>query len=933
MSKKTEPGMAYNMSKLNKVFALLSILLLMTTIWVFLDDYLRPWKLVQIEAMKIKARKLEKDLKKEVGSIDQAAVEKIEKEITAGQKIVEGRQDQLAKVDNGLRVILKDIQNETIENGKLNASISAIGFQQGKAWAHHQKEKSDKLFAEMIAKKKLFAESKDKLKALVVKKKSSKKQLLALNAEVYEQEKLLSDLVTTRNLLNKALAKTKMDPLWALRNLPFIDFLDPTLKIQQVVMKNLTDDRYFQHVAKVDRCTTCHTFIDQPGYETEANPHRTHPKLDLMLGKDSPHPIKSIGCTSCHGGEGHRVHDFNSIAHTPENEKQKAEWIKKYNWHAPHKVPQIMYKKSMTEAGCVKCHSGVEWIPQATVLNEGRKNIEKFGCYGCHKIKGWEHKRKPGPSLLKISSKVSKKFFKSWVWSPKSFNSHAKMPSFFNQDNNKRPDFMKKNIAEVNAIAEFVWSKSSSYKPFMRYTGGNSKNGKKIIGEVGCMGCHGVEGFALHSEKIDAYAGPYLTGTGSKVNADWLVSWLKKPSHYQEDTIMPSFRLSDKEANDITAYLMSLKNKKFEKLSFEKADKVSRDEILISYFSAFDTARVAQAKLDKMSDRERTLELGHRSVGKYGCYSCHNIDGFEGRSPIGPELSKLGSKPLTQFGYGHEHDVEHSRDGWIQAHLINPRRWDNGIDKPFKDLLRMPNFGMTPAQAKSITTALIGQVGDYVPVAGVKRLSANEQIAEDGMKVVTKFNCIGCHQVDGFRGDILAHFEDDLNEGPPRLVGQGHRVQTDWFYDFLGNVKPIRPWLKVRMPSFKLTNEEKNKIVTGFQAKSNEKTFEDVKASVVWLPGEKVGAQKLFKSLDCITCHSGGFNRDEATAPNLHKASARLRPSWVRKWLTEPQTILEGTVMPSFWEDGESTDTEVFGGDAERQISALTKYVLELGLK
>src|SRR5690606_10600513 len=125
------------------------------------------------------------------------------------------------------------------------------------------------------------------------------------------------------------------------------------------------------------------------------------------------------------------------------------------------------------------------------------------------------------------------------------------------------------------------------------------------------------------------YAGPYLTGTGSKIkNADWLVSWLIKPDHYQEDTIMPSMRLTDREANDIAAYLLSLKNKKFESLKFEKLDGKVRDELLVEYFSAFDTLEAAKQKVEQMTERERTLELGYRSVGKYGCYSCHNIDGF-----------------------------------------------------------------------------------------------------------------------------------------------------------------------------------------------------------------------------------------------------------------------------------------------------------------
>ncbi len=35
--------------------------------------------------------------------------------------------------------------------------------------------------------------------------------------------------------------------------------------------------------------------------------------------------------------------------------------------------------------------------------------------------------------------------------------------------------------------------------------------------------------------------------------------------------------------------------------------------------------------------------------------------------------------------------------------------------------------------------------------------------------------------------------------------------------------------------------------------------------------------------------------------------------------------------MPSFWENGESLDQEVFGGDPEKQMNALVKYLLEIG--
>ncbi len=932
MSKKFGPGMAFDMEKLNKVFAFLSVLLLITVVWVFLDDYIRPWKVVQVEAMKIKKAKVEKELKSAEEALNKKKLEELQQDLIVAEKIVQTRTGEISSTESELKSIARDIKNETIVNGTLNSKVAAAVFNYGNAHSHHSSN-THTLYQEMKHYKSLFAESSDRFKNLKSSEKRLKEKLQKLNEEILSAKKELKNLTSKRDLLSKAKDSLETNGIFVLRNLPLIDYLDPSLKIQQLVLNDVTDDRYFRQVPKVDRCITCHTLIDRPGFEDQKNPHKTHPRLDLMVGADSKHPMKKVGCTICHGGEGQRVTDFNSIAHMPSSEKQKKEWIEKYNWHPPHHIASPMLKLRNTEGSCLKCHQGVEHIPGAVALNEGRRNIEKFGCYACHKIKGWEEKRKPGPSLEKIASKIDKNFFKSWVWSPKSFNSHAKMPTFFNQQNNKREDFQIKNMAEVNSIAEYVWEKSKSFTPHLKYSKGNPSKGKALIQNVGCMACHGVEGIEGDSNRIDAYTGPYLTGLGSKLDPNWLVSWLVKPQHYQPSTVMPSFRLSKTEADDIAAYLLSLKNKKFENLVFSAMNRDARDEILLTYFSAFDTLEVAKERLSKMSDRERTLELGHRSIGKYGCYSCHQIQGFDGRTPIGPELSYIGTKPLTQFGFSHEYDVEVSRDGWINAHLLNPRRWDNGVDKPFKDLLRMPNFNMTPEQARSITTALLGHVNEKIPLTGVKRLDSREVIVAEGEKVLNHFNCMGCHQVDGLRGDILKkeEYQDDISAGPPRLVEEGHRVRADWLHHFFDNVYPIRPWIKVRMPSFNMTNDQRNKIVAMFQAKANQVTFEDDTQWKTWMPGEREGALKLFKSLDCTSCHAKGFSNQEATAPDLHQVKRRLRPSWIKKWLSNPQKILEGTVMPSFWENGESLDQEVFGGDPEKQMNALVKYLLEIG--
>ena len=180
-------------------------------------------------------------------------------------------------------------------------------------------------------------------------------------------------------------------------------------------------------------------------------------------------------------------------------------------------------------------------------------------------------------------------------------------------------------------------------------------------------------------------------------------------------------------------------------------------------------------------------------------------------------------------------------------------------------------------------------------------------------------------------GDILSLYEDDINEGPPRLYGEGWRVRANWFHYFLNNVHTLRPWLKVRMPSYHYTNDQINKIVTGFQYKANRQTFVKRVGKVEWLPGEEEGAKKLWNALECVSCHSGGFNSEEAQAPNLHYSKLRLRPTWIKRWFENPQTIMPGTRMPSFWEGGESLEDTIFGGDPEKQMNALVKYLQSIG--
>ena len=99
---------------------------------------------------------------------------------------------------------------------------------------------------------------------------------------------------------------------------------------------------------------------------------------------------------------------------------------------------------------------------------------------------------------------------------------------------------------------------------------GNAEKGQEIFDVVGCRGCHIIEPDPNNLPEDHNLTnllkehGPNLINLGSKTSAQWVYDWLKDPNEYWHDTRMPNLRLSDEEAKNLTAYLMSFTNPEIE---------------------------------------------------------------------------------------------------------------------------------------------------------------------------------------------------------------------------------------------------------------------------------------------------------------------------------------------------------------------------------
>ncbi len=911
----------YSVAKTFFWFAIVSLVLTACLVGIVYEDYRRDWKDYQKKFTALKLEKIKLEISAADQNIDKAEVARLTQEIKAAE---------VSAASNGA------------QSSRLEKELFALETRLTKAKDNYQTLKqfldSDRYFYEEYTEKKdVRAQSYGKkMRELSPRVAKAKADQDALQKEVDAKTAELASFAEKRkNLqrdLDKVLAeKTRLEkraersqPSLAkdVLNAPMLDFVAPTLRVQQIVLDNLQDDYHFAKVQKVDRCTTCHLGIDQKGFEDAPQPFRTHPKLELYLGSASAHPVEKVGCTVCHGGNGHSI-DFVRAAHTPKNEEQEKEWVKKYRWHELEKWEHKMLPAANIEASCVKCHQGVVEVPKADRLNKGRKLAETMGCFNCHKIKGYEDRWKVGPDLQHLNGKVSEEWVSKWLDDPTFFRPGTSMPKVFHLSNTSSPEDRLRNNAAISSIAAYLMKNSQPAELLTPPVPGDAVKGEKLIKTLGCLACHSGAGVAASE------FGPALTGLGSKTSAEWVYSWIKDPKRMSSATRMPNLRLSDQEASDITSYLISQRHEEFDKKEPIKAEPAVIDEMISVNLQGTMSAREAADEMAKMSSDDKIQYLGKKSIAHQGCFTCHTIKGFEDMKPIGAELSNEGLKDIHQFDFGFS-DIPRTRQSFISQKLKEPRVFDHNKVKSYYEKLRMPQFNFTDEENEALTTFVLSLTEEQIPLEMQKRLSSEDAATEKGRLLVSKLNCTGCHTLDGHVGTIRAITEDS-GQMPPILDGEGAKVQERWLHDFLKAPAPIRPWLTYRMPTFGFDESE----LTTLNLYFNHLSHQEVSFGGLQIPDatpENLAAGKqLFDMFQCVKCHQ--ITQESAAmgssflAPDLTLTKTRLKPAWVHAWVEDPQKLEEGTMMPTFFSEGQSPATEILGGDAKKQVDAIRDYL------
>jgi len=887
------------------VWLVCSLLLLVGALWAILDDNFlrRPWKKWQAGFSRVEISRVEDQIQAEQQRLDadpayQEAVKRLD---TARAEVDSGATaGEIARLERELEAAVLADQSKDLNLRFVKSELEELRFFFDDARHHgrptegileqiHQRETVQE------ERKKIFAESQAHIEDL-------RAQIAAKRATVKAGEDALAKLTTARDELQQKLEAISLGKYpGPTASFPFVaDEWQPKIpKIRQVVLEEFDRNAYNQPVARVDRCVSCHVAITKPGFEDQPNPWKTHPRRELFL---TAHDPDKFGCTPCHNGDGTAVNSEHS-AHCNYYDAEG-------HLHEVHVREELaLFRGPEMQTNCIKCHQNVQHLDGAPVLARGEQLFVELGCQGCHLAEGYEDIAKVGgitavgPSLRRIAAKDDPAWMVQWITNPHAIRPRTRMPNFM---------FTPEQAEQITA-----WLLDVTKAPSQEWLAGHpdpdvvrdaaqAEQGRKLIDSLGCRACHALApGEVAGQLGANKDIAPNLSQVAAKTDGRWLYHWIKNPRGFSDVARMPSLRLSDDEARAITAYLLTL------------GEKAPAPDGL-------------QARLADPT----TIAGGEKLVRKFGCPGCHDIPGMENESRIGAELSAYGGKSKEELFFGDRTDLDESWNTFTFHKIKEPRGYaTNWIEQ------LMPQFDLEDEDIYALRVFLRSRTEQKVPVQYLYKGPGVRELVQ-GRRLVARYNCTGCHIIEGQGGDIRRLYEDNLSQAPPNLLGEGQKVQQPWMYNFLKAPYPIRPWLQIRMPTFGFGDDHATSLVRYFGAIDHlEVPFVHIEKAMLRPDYVHAGEQLASKDyLSCWSCHVRGDQKPEGSpdswAPDLTMAAQRLYPDWIVRWLQDPQKLMPGTKMPTFYADPNATDgpTDILDGNDDEQIKALRDYVVSLGL-
>ncbi len=604
-----------------------------------------------------------------------------------------------------------------------------------------------------------------------------------------------------------------------------------------------------------------------------------HLGIDNPLLADAPEPFRT------HPGkllEQHPVNAFGcTLCHKGHGEGTTVE--------AAHGTPgDGLVPTKYIQSTCAGCHETSFMLEGAEKLERGRQLFSSNSCYACHAARGFEEYPKVAEPLDHIGGELSNPaWLSASLRDPAKLQPRTGMPSFGLSDK------------EVGDLTAYLFSlKGDVPSETVSLQGASAEQGERLFVERGCRGCHNTarDESNVSPQTVD------LSSIGLKVTPAWVMEWLEDPTIENPASRMPKVDLTEEERRDLTSYLMTLKS---------SADVLKAEEGLD--LATFDP------------------ENGKELLRTYGCHGCHSSPEFAQEPLPGADVAEMAYKPLEELSFG-EAKVARTKSDWVANKIASPRIYETG-DAPS----RSPIFAFDEDEVEALTTYYLNNAWAELPAKFRVYASNRTRNLQQGEWIVTAYNCRGCHVLEeGGEARIAEHIELKSMQ-PPDLIGEGARVQPQWFCEFIREPTVLRPWLKMRMPRFSLGHEDHETLARYFAllATDTESTFPYVVAQTKdTVTQEEFDMGKYRVTADkCIQCHPTTYEGAppgdlslEDLSIDLMLTKKRLRFDWLKDFLRDPDKYVGAdTKMPFVYYD---PDGRPKMSDADMWIDLSAKFLM-----
>ncbi|MGH9862713.1 MAG: hypothetical protein ACRD35_04745 [Candidatus Acidiferrales bacterium] len=979
-----------------------AILLLLSLVWALYDEFysLRPWKVYQKRFVKIYQAYLEK------AAAEQAAKEQQIRSSPEFQKLEQQTQEaetaaapQVQKLDHEVKLFDHQVAALIDVFSAARGEVTALVYQ-----AETHPGSKDRFLTRVEALKQSGYSARlpqadgslqsvhytyDELEAEYNRLKSEKSKRLA------ERVKILEPATTLRKRRD-AYLEEKLGGL-----------SEQKLRVIERGLGKFVAEIKQIHVTQtdlVDRCQSCHLGILEPVKLTadDMGGERvfvSHPNPELLR----LHNPERFGCSPCHGGNGRAVSSVVKAhgrhkywlwpMYYPENVEAGCQQCHAREMVLDHAEVLNHGKELFRSGGCIGCHRFEGFDDERERLIATRQRLDSLRAQRAARqldidraltneqaqniqlsiarldaesevLRGrarslLRQEKMVGPNLKEVRQKLRRDWIPVWLANPHEFRPTTKMPRFgVGPDGQTEEEWLE----DLQAISAFLWQNAlpASLPPQPR---GDAVRGRELLMTRGCLACHAIgEG----DQETGGRFAANLSRVGEKANYEYLVRWIHNPRErtrpycplekrdlgpedyaqhglpfrfdrehstcpndgeelrYEQMTVMPNLRLAGQEVRDIATFLMTQR-------------RLSPDQYPNAAFM----------------DDKQLFDKGKFLARHYGCAGCHEMAGLEEEGRIGTDLTAEGSKPVDRLDFAlftHEAKNEgwYNHKGFFERKLANPAFYDQGKIRPELERLKMPKPNLSAEDIRALASFLLGSVepGYGFPTDYYYRPEDQRRDIQEGWWIITKYNCIGCHQVRIGQKSTLMTFPQYQGEAkeqlPPVLIGAGARLNPDWLVRFLNNPalsdtdinrNGVRDYLKLRMPTFSLTDDEIQRLVRFFAAMSAQPEPYIPPRLAPLTDQELAAARQLFThpASPCLKCHATGDPAHDRTvnAPNFLLVKERLKPTWTLRWILDPASIIPGVNMPSalFRRDG---DRWVFSGPLPEAARAYRRDHAEL---